>query len=197
MAEATDIPDPLMLDVPTELRTRRLLLRVPRPGDGELVCRTVRASLAELKVWLPWATDAYGPRDAEQWCRRGAWQFLTREQLPYLLFLDPGQGEQAEHVGNVGAFGFRWKVPYCEIGYWLATHRWGQGLMTEAVSALAEMAFETLSMRRIEIRADSRNARSGRVAERCGFQLEGVLRQDSRDVAGALRDTRLYARLRA
>jgi RimJ/RimL family protein N-acetyltransferase len=189
-------PDPLMLDVPAELRTQRLLLRVPRPGDGERVCRTVRASLDELKAWMPWATDGYGPRDAEQWCRRGAAQFLAREQLQYLLFLGPGAGP-GEHVGNVGVFAFRWQVPCCEVGYWLATAQCGKGLMTEAVSAVVGMAFEALSMQRVEIRTDSRNARSGRVAERCGFQLEGILRHDSRHVDGTLRDTRVYSRLRA
>jgi RimJ/RimL family protein N-acetyltransferase len=51
-------------------------------------------------------------------------------------------------------------------------------------------------MERIEIRTDNRNQRSGRVAARCGFQLEGVLRHDSRHVDGTLRDTRVHARLR-
>ena len=69
--------------------------------------------------------------------------------------------------------------------------------MTEAVGALADMALGLLGMERLEIRCDSRNDRSGRVAERCGFQLEGVLRRDSRDAGGGLRDTRVYARLRA
>lgn len=199
MAEASDKPDPLMLDVPVELRTPRLYLRAPRPGDGEQVCRTVRASLAELKAWMPWAMDGYAPQDAEQWCRRGAAQFLSREQLQYLLFLGPRHAEHAEHfdhVGNIGAFGFRWQVPCCEVGYWLATETCGQGLMTEAVSAVVAMLFDVLSMQRVEIRTDSRNARSGRVAERCGFRLEGVLRHDSRHVDGTLRDTRVYARLR-
>ena len=70
--------DPMMLDVPPELRSGRLLLR-PRFGDGGTVCRTVLASMAEVKAWMPWATDAYGPRDAELWCRRSAIRFLARK----------------------------------------------------------------------------------------------------------------------
>ncbi len=182
--------DPLMLDVPHELRTERLLLRAPQFGDGAVVCATVRASLNELKAWMSWATDAYGPNDAEQWCRRNAVKFLSREHLAYLMFL--GQ----EHVGNVSLFAFNWKVPACEIGYWLATSHCGKGIMTEAVAALAAWAFATLGMERIEIRTDNRNQRSWRVAERCGFELEGILRHDSRHIDGTLRDTRVYSRLR-
>lgn len=182
--------DPLMLDVPHELRTERLLLRAPWFGDGAMVCATVRASLAELKAWMPWATDAYGTNDAEQWCRRSAVKFLSREELAYLIF----RGQ--EHIGNVSLFAFNWKVPACEIGYWLATNHCRKGFMTEAVAAVAAWGFEALGMERIEIRTDNRNEASGRVAQRCGFRLEGVLRHDSRHVDGTLRDTRVYARLR-
>lgn len=43
---------------------------------------------------------------------------------------------------------------------------------------------------------DDRNERSWRVAERCGFQLEGTLRNSARTVDGQLRDTRVYAKVR-
>ena len=56
------------------------------------------------------------------------------------------------------------------------------------------MAFETLKASRIEIRCDDRNGRSGRVAERCGYTLEGLLHHNARDNAGELCDTRVYAR---
>jgi RimJ/RimL family protein N-acetyltransferase len=42
---------------------------------------------------------------------------------------------------------------------------------------------------------DSRNVRSGRVAERAGFTFEGVLRQDTLDPSGQARDTRVYSRV--
>ena len=68
--------------------------------------------------------------------------------------------------------------------------------MSEAVSGVAAWAFDVLSMERIELHTDNRNERSGRVAERCGFQLEGVLRHDSRHIDGSLRDTRVYSKVR-
>jgi RimJ/RimL family protein N-acetyltransferase len=67
--------------------------------------------------------------------------------------------------------------------------------MTEAVIAVTEFAFTYLHMARVELRCDSRNERSIRVAERAGYQREGHLRNDDRDPRGSLRDTLVYARI--
>ena len=49
--------------------------------------------------------------------------------------------------------------------------------------------------RRIEIRMDDRNERSWQVAERCGFELEGILRNYARREDGSLENTRIYAKI--
>jgi len=182
--------NPLLIDVPDTVTTARLTLRTPRAGDGELILPQVRASLPELKQWMPWATDTYALSDAEEWFRKCAAEFIRREQLQYLMLTHDGQ-----HLGNIGAFKFDWKVPRAEIGYWLRTDYTGRGYITEAVRGLSGMLYDLLKFARIEIRTDDRNARSYRVAERAGFTLEGVLRCDSIDAAGVLRDTRIYARI--
>ncbi|HEX8523939.1 MAG TPA: GNAT family N-acetyltransferase [Tepidisphaeraceae bacterium] len=184
--------NPLLLDIPFELETERLRLRVPRAGDGKMLAESVRESLAELKVWMPWATDDYGETQAEEWVRRAAANFLTREQLQFLILLKESQ----THIGTFGAFRFEWSIMRCEIGYWLRTPYTGKGYMTEAVNGLVQFCEKALAARRIEIRCDDGNGPSGRVAERCGFALEGVLQHESRDALGRLRNTRIYAKTR-
>jgi ribosomal-protein-serine acetyltransferase len=181
---------PLLLDVPEEIRTQRLFLRAPRIGDGATVFPTARDSMAELKAWMPWASDAYSLDDAEKWCRSSAARFTAREMFHFLIF------EGDSHVGNIGLFKFDWAVPRCEIGYWLATSRYGNGLMSEAVERVATLTFEVLKVERLELRCDERNDRSARVAARCGFQIEGVLRHESRGTDGELRNSRVYSMLR-
>jgi RimJ/RimL family protein N-acetyltransferase len=183
--------EPLLIECPNELRSERLLLRTPQGGDGRLIYPSVRESLGELKPWMPWASDDYSEEASEQWCRRAAAEFITRQQLQFAMFLR----EDQSHIGSVGVPRLDWNVPKGEIGYWLRTRYCGRGLMSEAVNVLVQFLFEQLHFKRIEIRTDERNQRSSRVAERCGFVLEGTLRADCRDNDGSLRNTRIYSRI--
>jgi RimJ/RimL family protein N-acetyltransferase len=51
--------------------------------------------------------------------------------------------------------------------------------MREAVRLATKLAFETLRANRVMIRCDVANQRSANVARRCGFVLEGTLRNDT------------------
>ncbi len=188
--------EPLLIDVLERIETARLLLRPPRPGDGAMLCAAVGETLAELAPWMPWAQAAPTPQDSELQCRRMHAKFTSREDLVYFMFERAADGAEGAFVGGTGLHRIDWSVPRLEIGYWRRAGFEGRGLVAEAVRALARMAFDALGARRVEIRMDPRNACSVRVAERAGFTFEGVLRQDSVDVKGAGRDTRVYARVR-
>jgi RimJ/RimL family protein N-acetyltransferase len=87
-------------------------------------------------------------------------------------------------------------VPRFEIGYWIRASEQGKGYVIEAVNALTAFCFDKLNANRVEIRMDDKNERSWRVAERCGFTLEGLFHNDTRDHFGNLRDTRIYAKVK-
>ncbi len=61
---------------------------------------------------------------------------------------------------------------------------------------LTRTAFEQLGANRVEIRCDVRNVRSRRVAERCGYVLEGTMRRDALATDGRLRDTLVFSLVR-
>ena len=180
--------DPLLLDFADEILTERLVLRPPRAGDGMAVNEAVLESIEALQRWMPWATPVPMPEHSESWCRNAAADFLARRQLPMLFFLR----DSGALVGSSGMPRIDWEVPRFEIGYWVRRRYEGRGYATEAVGALTRFTFETLRAQRVEIRVDDRNERSWRVAERLGYRLEGVLRNEARDAYG-LRDTRVYA----
>jgi RimJ/RimL family protein N-acetyltransferase len=184
--------DPLLIEVPDRLETARLILRPPRAGDGPAVNEAVRETMGELQPWMPWATPVPTVEQSESWCRKGAADFLARRQLPLLMF----RRDDAMYLGGTGTARLHWDVPWFEVGYWVRRSCAGRGYVTEAARAVTEWAFGPLKAERVEIRCDDRNERSWRVAERCGFALEGVLRRDSRGTDGSVRDTRVYARVR-
>lgn len=62
------------------------------------------------------------------------------------------------------------------IGYWCAPQARGRGIMTRALRRVCRYAVEDLVVDRIEMTADRDNLASHRVAEKTGFQREGVMR---------------------
>jgi RimJ/RimL family protein N-acetyltransferase/predicted O-methyltransferase YrrM len=62
------------------------------------------------------------------------------------------------------------------VGYWLLPEARGQGYATRAVRLLTEWGIRALGFARVELWATVENDASQRVAERAGFQREGVLR---------------------
>ena len=83
-----------------------------------------------------------------------------------------------------------------EIGFALRRIQWGKGLGSEAVGALIEFAFDTVSLHRIEADVDPRNDRSLRLLERFGFRREGLLRERYY-VDGERQDTLMLGLLRS
>jgi RimJ/RimL family protein N-acetyltransferase len=62
------------------------------------------------------------------------------------------------------------------VGYWLVVQARGRGVATRAVRLMASWAFEHLGIARLELTCGPDNHASERVAQRCGFTREGVLR---------------------
>jgi RimJ/RimL family protein N-acetyltransferase len=63
-----------------------------------------------------------------------------------------------------------------EIGYMVAPAARGRGIAPRAVDLLTRWCFDELALIRLELRIDVKNAASEGVAERTGYQRDGVLR---------------------
>ena len=129
---------------------------------------------------------------SEAECRRLQASYLLRTGLPMLIFERDAAGNEGALIGGAGLHRIDWTVRRFEIGYWCRSDRQRRGHVTDAVRMLSRFAFETLRARRVEIRMDADNVRSWRVAERAGYQLEGVLRSESLTPTGEPRDTSLF-----
>jgi RimJ/RimL family protein N-acetyltransferase len=172
-----------------EIRTARLLIRCKRHADAPLLKRAVDSSLDHLRQWMPWAMH----EPSELWVieeRIAQFQreFQRGQDRTYAIF----NAEETEILGGIGLH--PGEVPdTLELGYWLRADQTGQGLATEAASALAQAAFTELGAQRIEIRCDPRNLRSAHIPERLGFRLERVLIADTLTPTGEPRDTMVWA----
>ena len=83
-----------------------------------------------------------------------------------------------------------------EVGYCMSSKFWGRGLMTQALGAVITFLFEDIGLNRVELKHAIENIGSGRVMEKNGLKLEGVLRQGS-FAHGTFFDTNIYSILRS
>jgi RimJ/RimL family protein N-acetyltransferase len=184
--------DPILLPIPESFESNRLIIRAPIWEDGAMVNAAIKESIDELRPWMPWAQQIPTIEESEIISRQGRVHFLERSDLRlYLIHKTTGQ-----FIGSSGLLRIDWQVRKFEIGYWVSTPFSGQGYITEAVEGITNFAINELQANRIEIRCDSRNKRSTRIAERLGFTMEGILRNEKYDVEGSLRDTVLFSKIR-
>ena len=181
--------------IPKKLETSRLILRAPRHDDAFLVYDAIKSSTADLSKWMLWVTPDYSFDSCRENVEGAIKSFDAKENLRFHVF----ERESSDFVVSSGLHPcasddkIAWNVPKVEIGYWCHSDKVGQGFVTETVRALTRFAFEELNVVRVQIRCDDKNVASYRVAESCGFQLEGILKNDERTPSGELRDTRVYA----
>jgi [ribosomal protein S5]-alanine N-acetyltransferase len=131
----------------------------------------------------------HSPVDLEQKIRADG---MANDALTRLVIVEqPGDA-------IIGTIWHSKAVPYFnarEIGYTLFEEYRGRGIVTEAVNLLVRYLFNSTLINRIEIRMDTRNKASEKVAIKCGFQKEGVSR-GANFVRGNHVDMNLYALLR-
>ena len=158
----------MRLDIADDLH-----LRLLDETDAEELHELVDSNRAYLAEWLPWAAGQTFDATAE-FIRR------TRRQLEGSDGLQGGLVLGESIVGAGGLIGIDWESRKTGIGYWLAEEHQGRGLMTRAVEAVTDYAFDELGLNRVEIQVGTGNAKSRAIPERLGFRQEGVLRDYER-----------------
>lgn len=174
--------------LPLPLRGRRVNLIAPAP---RLVPAFTRL-LNDRSVWR-WTLHIpypYHRADAEAWILRAGKNRRTGRSLGLTIV----RRSDGEVLGGVGLQHLERGSYSGEIGWWLGREYRGEGYATEAVELLVRTAFRDLGLHRLEARVFTANARSRRVAERCGFRYEGRLR-DEVWKEGRWRSVLLFARL--
>lgn len=180
----------LPIQPPHEIRTKRLILRSARVGDGQELQNAISVSLKEFFPWLSFSAQLSDLETLEKVSLLGQTKFAENEFYVWRVWEPNGL-----LIGTVDLRPKDRSVPSFEIGYWVRSDKTGLGLAQEFVTAVIEIAQQTCKAERIEARCDVRNERSWRLAEKLGFTLEGIARNDSRDAAGKLCSTKIYALL--
>ncbi len=189
----TELPNPVLLELPAELAGDRIVLRPFRDEDAPKLWDAVDSSRRQLKAWMPWVNEHNNPDFSRDYVRRMQAKWLLREDLPMGIW----RRDDGRLLGATGLHRIDWTIPSMEIGYWLRADAERAGYASESVRLLVQFAFELLRAERIEIRCDASNLRSAGVPRRNGFVHEATLRHARRNVQNDLGDTPVFALVRA
>jgi RimJ/RimL family protein N-acetyltransferase len=169
-----------------ELRGDGISLRSWRFDDApvlETACRD-----PEISRWIPFVPRPYSHEDAETYIRE---------------CVESGDERYASAIVNsatdrvLGSMDLRLNAQRYRghVGYWVAAEARGRGVCTSALRMLSRWAFRELELVRLELITDPENVASQRVAEKVGYQREGVLRGHLMHPDGRVRDSVMFSLL--
>ncbi|MBZ9623763.1 GNAT family N-acetyltransferase [Clostridium sp. FP2] len=82
-----------------------------------------------------------------------------------------------KYIGDIGVFDLDRQHNKIEIGFKLKKEYWNKGIMTDCISELLKFSFSNKNYNRVQAKVDPRNIGCKKTLEKCGFKLEGLLRE--------------------
>ena len=165
----------LLLDIPTQLDTERLIVRKYTEGDGrELYLLLERNDNREyLRENVEEASSIRTEEEAEIKVRKHSAEWFARERFVMGIWLKSGN----KYVGQIWIEPKKWEVPSFEIGWFLDRGYQGKGIATEAARRSLVFLFNDLNAHKVIAITRDSNTRSRKLAERLGFRKEGHLHE--------------------
>jgi RimJ/RimL family protein N-acetyltransferase len=139
--------------------------------DSDLDALVVACQDSEIARWTRVPLN-YSETDARAYLLQRYDMVFAGLAAPFAIVRAPDE----ELVGSISLMRIVWEHARAEVGYWLAREARGQGHATRAVELICAWGFAELGLERIDLLAATGNVPSQRVAERCGFTREAVLR---------------------
>ncbi|KRM71311.1 GNAT family N-acetyltransferase [Lacticaseibacillus brantae] len=146
-------------------------LKFPEIHDATALFTLVDADRPGLGRFLPWVEKTKTVEDEARFLHFVREQ-VSQDQLWAAVILVEGQAAGMIDIHQLDA-----ENRTGEIGYWLGKTYRGRGVVTAALAAVERVAFRELALTRLVLVAANTNTASQAVAQRRGFQQEGILRQ--------------------
>jgi RimJ/RimL family protein N-acetyltransferase len=183
--------NPILIDLPEQIETERLLLQMPKAGFGEKLHEAILDGYETAKAWLNWPDTLPTALKVEEDCRNHHAEFILRTFIRYIII----EKATSKIVGRCAfpSFQANWAIPQFGISYFIRKDSQSKGYATEAAHAMAVLAFQTLKARKVEIYVDAENLASCRVPEKLNFKHEYTQKGGWPKHNGELTELKTYA----
>lgn len=172
------------MNLPKEIFTDRLTLQSLKVEHASQINEAITESFEELSQWLDWCDTIPTIAQTTQFCRDSITLIKNNLQAAYSIF-----SKEDLYIGNISLIKNNDSI---EVGYWLRSSQTGKGYMFEAISKILTLKNSQLKKYRIFLTTDNLNTKSWQLAEKLGFKLQKIIKNDCFGRNKAIRDTRLY-----
>jgi RimJ/RimL family protein N-acetyltransferase len=169
-----------------EIRGDGIALRPWREDD--LADLTAACQDAEIARWLPVIASPYTEEDGRAYLEQARLNWELGDAYNFAVVDESGR-----LLGSIAIRILRFSVGH--IGYWMTAEARGRGVATEALRTICRWAVDELHLGRLELATDPENHASQRVAEKAGFQREGIMRSALEYRDGSRRDSVFFSLL--
>ncbi|MBE0695748.1 MAG: GNAT family N-acetyltransferase [Anaerolineaceae bacterium] len=180
----------LLLNLPTQFETPRLILRAYRPGDGPMYFGVGQRNRAHLS-YFERGNAVLQPKNEEE-AEVIIRELILEWEARRAFFLGAFERETGEFAGQIYIGACNWDTPEFEVGYFADCAHEAQGYISEALQAALDFIFEHLGAHRVRLECSDRNLRSMHVAERNGFIREAYFKENRKEADGSYSGTLVY-----
>lgn len=115
----------------------------------------------------------------------------NKTYFPYII-IDNSNGKIA---GFLDLKNIDWNIPKSELGFYIDKDYANKGIVTTAIRLLCDFCFSEYKFQKLFLRTHDSNTSARRVAEKCGFEIEGTIRRDYKTTSGEIVDLIYYGRI--
>ena len=160
------------------IETDRLILRRFRLEDAEYMYHNWACDpeVTRFLTWPPHKNTDVSKMVLQEWIP----QYEDGSYFSWAVELK----EISQPIGSIAVVKLNEEVGSADMGYCIGRKYWGQGLVPEALKAVMDYLFDEVGLNRVAACHDVNNPKSGRVMEKAGMKLEGILRSAGKNNQG-------------
>ena len=159
------------LNITDKLETERLIIQISKIEDSKELYDLIDDDVTHFMYWSKWEDyKSIEPHIKEkiklvnEW---KSWDSLIRKKDDSKIIWKFWIIEYVDDINSI------------ELWYWIWKKYWGKWYIPECVEFMKEYAFNELWVNRIVIIATKENINSRKVAEKCWFKLDWILRWEA------------------
>lgn len=88
-----------------------------------------------------------------------------------------------------------WSIPKAELGCYIDEKYANKGISSKALVTFTDYCFKEFQFKKLFLRTHQSNVSARRIAEKCGFEIEGTIRRDYKTTSGEIVDLMYYGKL--